>query len=166
MAGILSFGVPVGLSSSPSLGAAITEDCDILCLLIWQEIFHFSELIGFRGNTISSFPEREEGMAKTLSSTKLQSGSSETFYQLTRHLWASAFISASFLGLSNACKVSLFSRVQLCATLWTIAHQAPLSKGFSRQESWYISLVKIPTFPQYLIKFLTPPPLPPYPAHR
>ena len=24
----------------------------------------------------------------------------------------------------------------LCATLWTVAHQAPLSIGFSRQEYW------------------------------
>ena len=30
--------------------------------------------------------------------------------------------------------LSHFSRVQLFATLWTIACQAPLSKGFSRQE--------------------------------
>ena len=29
-----------------------------------------------------------------------------------------------------------FSRVQLCATLWTAAHQAPLSTAFSRQEYW------------------------------
>ena len=29
-----------------------------------------------------------------------------------------------------------FSRVQLCATPWTVARQAPLSKGFSRQEHW------------------------------
>ena len=29
-----------------------------------------------------------------------------------------------------------FSRVQLCATPWTAAHQAPLSTGFSRQEYW------------------------------
>ena len=29
-----------------------------------------------------------------------------------------------------------FSRVQLCATLWTAAHQAPPSLGFSRQEHW------------------------------
>ena len=29
-----------------------------------------------------------------------------------------------------------FSHVQLCVALWTIAHQAPLSKGFSRQEYW------------------------------
>jgi len=29
-----------------------------------------------------------------------------------------------------------FSRVCLCATLWTAAHQASLSTGFSRQEYW------------------------------
>ena len=29
-----------------------------------------------------------------------------------------------------------FSRVSLFITLWTIAHQAPLSMGFSRQEHW------------------------------
>ena len=33
-----------------------------------------------------------------------------------------------------ACVPSFFSHVQLFATQWTIAHQAPLSKGFSRQE--------------------------------
>ena len=32
------------------------------------------------------------------------------------------------------CMLSRFSPVQLFATLWTVAHQAPLSKGFSRQE--------------------------------
>ena len=30
--------------------------------------------------------------------------------------------------------VQLLSRVQLFATPWTVAHQAPLSMGFSRQE--------------------------------
>ena len=30
--------------------------------------------------------------------------------------------------------LSRFSRVQLFATLWTVARQAPLSMGFSRQE--------------------------------
>ena len=29
-----------------------------------------------------------------------------------------------------------FSHVQLFAALWTVAHQAPLSLGFSRQEYW------------------------------
>ena len=32
------------------------------------------------------------------------------------------------------CVLSLFSRVQLCATLWTVAYQAILSVEFSRQE--------------------------------
>ena len=32
--------------------------------------------------------------------------------------------------------LSRFSRVRLCATPWTEAHQAPLSLGFSRQEYW------------------------------
>ena len=33
-------------------------------------------------------------------------------------------------------KVKLLSRVQLLATPWTAAHQAPPSKGFARQECW------------------------------
>ena len=32
--------------------------------------------------------------------------------------------------------LSYFSRVRLCATPWTVARQAPLSLGFSRQEYW------------------------------
>ena len=36
----------------------------------------------------------------------------------------------------HACMLSHFSRVQLCVTPWTAAHQAPLSTGFSRQEYW------------------------------
>ena len=32
--------------------------------------------------------------------------------------------------------LSRFSRVRLCATPWTAAHQAPPSMGFSRQEHW------------------------------
>ena len=33
-------------------------------------------------------------------------------------------------------KVKSLSHVQLFATPWTVAYQAPLSIGFSRQESW------------------------------
>ena len=33
-------------------------------------------------------------------------------------------------------ELSRFSRVRLFATLWTVARQAPLSMGFSRQEYW------------------------------
>ena len=32
--------------------------------------------------------------------------------------------------------LSRFSPVRLCVTLWTEAHQAPLSMGFSRKECW------------------------------
>ena len=35
----------------------------------------------------------------------------------------------------RACMLSHFSHVGLFATLWTIAHQAPLSMGFSRQDT-------------------------------
>ena len=34
----------------------------------------------------------------------------------------------------SACMLSRFSRVRLCVMLWTVAHQALLSMGFSRQE--------------------------------
>ena len=34
------------------------------------------------------------------------------------------------------CMLSCFSHVQFRVTLWTIAHEAPLSMGFPRQEYW------------------------------
>ena len=37
---------------------------------------------------------------------------------------------------TGAVCAQLLSRVQLTATLWTIAHQAPPSMGFFRQEYW------------------------------
>ena len=36
----------------------------------------------------------------------------------------------------HVCMLSHFSRVWLYATLWTVAHQAPLSMGLSKQEYW------------------------------
>ena len=36
----------------------------------------------------------------------------------------------------HACVLSRFSLIQLYATLWTVARQALLSMGFSRQEYW------------------------------
>ena len=40
------------------------------------------------------------------------------------------------LFLVDKVKVKLLSRVRLCATPETAAHQAPPSLGFSRQEHW------------------------------
>ena len=37
---------------------------------------------------------------------------------------------------AHVCTLSCFSSVWLFATLWIVAHQAPLSMGFSRQECW------------------------------
>ena len=42
----------------------------------------------------------------------------------------------SNLAAAAACMLSHFSCVQLFVTLWTVAHQAPLSMGFSRSEYW------------------------------
>ena len=38
--------------------------------------------------------------------------------------------------LGHACTGSRFGHVQLFATLWTVAHQVPLSVVFPRQEYW------------------------------
>ena len=37
---------------------------------------------------------------------------------------------------AHACACCVLSHVRLFATPWTVAHQAPLSKGFPRQEYW------------------------------
>ena len=39
-------------------------------------------------------------------------------------------------GTFSSCLPSHFSRVRLCATPQTAAHQAPPSLGFSKQEHW------------------------------
>ena len=44
--------------------------------------------------------------------------------------------SAPKIVLLHACVLSCFSHVWLFATSWTVALQAPLSMGFSRQEYW------------------------------
>ena len=38
--------------------------------------------------------------------------------------------------LNMVSEVKPLSRVRLFATPWTVAYQAPLSMGFSRQEYW------------------------------
>ena len=40
------------------------------------------------------------------------------------------------LGRGCVCMLSHFSHVRLFAILWTVARQAPLSMGFSREEYW------------------------------
>ena len=56
------------------------------------------------------------------------------------------------------CMLRQFNHVQLFVTPWTVAHQGPLSMGFSRQEDW--SGLPFPS-PGYLpnpgIKHVSPP---------
>ena len=45
-------------------------------------------------------------------------------------------LSGRLLMVVHVCMLSHFSCVRLFVTPWTVAHQAPLSMGFSRQEKW------------------------------
>ena len=50
-----------------------------------------------------------------------------------------SLMSSSGLGRvwrENSCVLSHLGCIQLFATLWTVASQAPLSMGFSRQQHW------------------------------
>ena len=49
----------------------------------------------------------------------------------------------------------LLSHAQLSATPWTVAHQAPLSMGFSRQEYWHRGHSR-PSSDVYVRSFLCP----------
>ena len=50
--------------------------------------------------------------------------------------WVGLFCTWVELLYCSLLLLSHFSCVQLCGTPWTVAHQAPLSMGFSRQEHW------------------------------
>ena len=50
------------------------------------------------------------------------------------------YASSLDLCLVYACMLSHFSRVQFFVILWTIASQAPLSMGFSRQENEWVAM--------------------------
>ena len=47
--------------------------------------------------------------------------------------WTTTMCCASIMFRMGACVLSCFSRVWLFATPWTVAHQAPMPMGFSRQ---------------------------------
>ena len=49
---------------------------------------------------------------------------------------ANKYMKRCTISLVIKVKVKSLSRVQLLATPWTVVYQAPLSMGFSRQQSW------------------------------
>ena len=53
-----------------------------------------------------------------------------------RENWPDFFILFPDFLCCAMCVLSHFSRVQLFETTWTVARQATLSMGFSRQEYW------------------------------
>ena len=59
----------------------------------------------------------------------LQHPKKNTYFSSTIWHWV-------FPTLMWVCMLSHFNRIQLFATLWTVALQAPLSMGLSRQEYW------------------------------
>ena len=67
------------------------------------------------------------------SATKPSQGSS--FQQKCENNWMSTCRNPQTPS-QNTALIHVLSRAQLCATLWTAAHQAPLSTESSRQEYW------------------------------
>ena len=58
------------------------------------------------------------------------------FFWVNFCVWYEIRVKALFLLLLKWSEVNSVSRVRLFATPWTVAGQAPLSMGFSRQEYW------------------------------
>ena len=50
--------------------------------------------------------------------------------------WSHVYVFRTFVLVSCTCVLTSLSRVWLFVALWTVAWQAPLSMGFSRQEYW------------------------------
>ena len=106
----------------------------------WLELIFFTFCVGVK---IMSRWEFAQNTVQGLFSTAL----SHLFIHLQgfvdRLLWAHLKVTMSGEGREGNVQGSMlllllshFSRVQLCATPWMAAHQAPLSLGFSRQERW------------------------------
>ena len=50
--------------------------------------------------------------------------------------WQSEALVCYLMCVCDLCMHACFSSIWLFVTLWTVAHQAPLSMGFSSQEYW------------------------------
>ena len=90
-----------------------------------------------------SLPSLPPGQHHThLYSFKINLGLHPLFPRKESHCWKSREINVNYwpwaskcLSLHCCCCCSV-ALVWLCATPWTVAHQAPPSLGFSRQEHW------------------------------
>ena len=101
-------------------------------ILVWWMILY---LMVPEGST--DMAERPIVTLELLQTTQFLEG--ERLYSLTLLDFPNLLLSLASLvfrsvGSMCACILSFFSHVRLFATLWTVAHQFPLSTKFSRQE--------------------------------
>ena len=94
-----------------SLPVGTTASSGLTCTLLYLSAFSSDILVAW--NTMSS--------------------SLPSFYLMIVLYSSCKFPLRRFL---HVCVLSRLSHVQLYVTLWTVAHQAPPSMGFSRQEQW------------------------------
>ena len=62
--------------------------------------------------------------------------SRSTYHLSTASLLVTLLLLCFLHPTCHVCMLSHFSHVQLFVTLWTVAHPAPVSMGFFRQEYW------------------------------
>ena len=122
-----------------------------LCFTVSQSLLNFFPLSRWCYLTISSFAALFSFSFQSLPQGKCKyiyingkyiflNPKGKIFKEGTGHLVL--FLKHNWVHIANASKVYVvlllrrFSRVQLCATPETAAHQAPPSLGFSRQEHW------------------------------
>ena len=74
----------------------------------------------------------------SVSQCLLEHNNNNNVYGITlcHYYWHNYCVCHDVMSCMCVCVFSHFSRVWLFATSWTVAHQAPLSIGFSRQEYW------------------------------
>ena len=65
---------------------------------------------------------------------KIQISCEDTLSVIISQVWGILLLSVLYI--SMLLLLSRFSRVRLCATPYSAAHQAPPALGFSRQEHW------------------------------
>ena len=92
----------------------------------WRELFHFPSVVSSQRSGWETCASVQPWAALRLIPAFQHQG-------FLPGLGLSALLS---LPLSRVPSRKNFSRVQLCVTLRTVACQAPLSMGFSRQEYW------------------------------
>ena len=105
-----------GDSANISVFAVAVGVCSLVCVVRW-----------FHGMSCGALTHPSSAMTLCLDSNNTM-----TFCQILK-AW---LFGLEQLTLYNICMLSGFSCIWRCVTLWTVAHQAPLSMGFSRQEYW------------------------------